>query len=196
MESFLKALLGHTVMYEFPQIWSTKAETLRQFVDKCKDSSWPHTRSCWQQNRQSSVDGKWRHCGICAACMLRRLSVHAAFLQENKDAYVWEDLSSPTFEGGAATTFERRNITPAMREYAIAGTLHLDHLAGMLRSPANAPTLDLGAYQLSESLGLIEDDTRKKLNRLLEQHSREWKTFLSDLGQNSFINDWASGARS
>ena len=99
MEMFLKAILGHTVSYEFPQIWNTKAETLRQFVDECKDSSWSKTHSCWQQNRQSSVDKKWRHCGVCAACMLRRLSVHAAGLQEKKETYVWEDLSAETFIG-------------------------------------------------------------------------------------------------
>jgi hypothetical protein len=58
METFLKALLGHAVRYEFPHIWHTKAETLRQFVDECKDTSWTQTRSCWQQNRQSSVDEK------------------------------------------------------------------------------------------------------------------------------------------
>lgn len=196
METFLNALLGHTVTSEFPQIWNTKAETLRQFVDECKDSSWLQTRSCWQQNRQSSVDEKWRHCGVCAACMLRRLSVHAAGLMEPNENYVWENLSARTFEAGAASGFEKSRITPAMREYAIAGALHLDHLAGMLESPANAPTLELAAYQLSESLGLPENQTRQKLDRLLQQHSREWKNFMSSLGKNSFISEWAQGARS
>jgi 7-cyano-7-deazaguanine synthase in queuosine biosynthesis len=196
METFLKALLGHDVCYQFPQIWNTKAETLRQFVDECKDSSWEQTSSCWQQNRQSSVDGGWRHCGVCAACMLRRLSVHAAGLMEAKETYVWEDLSAPTFKAGAAAAFARRKITPAMKEYAIAGALHLDHLAGMLDSPANAPKLDLAAYQLGESLGISEEQSRKNLDRMLHQHSREWKNFMASLGKNSFINDWASGARS
>jgi hypothetical protein len=194
MEAFLKALLGHTISYEFPQIWNTKAETLRQFVDECKDSSWGKTRSCWQQNRQSSVDGVWRHCGICAACMLRRLSVHAAGLTEAKETYVWEDLSAGSFEAGAAAKFERERITSAMREYAIAGALHLDHLAGMLDSPAKAPTLDLAADQLSETLGIGEEQSRKKLNRLLEQHGREWKNFMDSIGKKSFIAEWAPGA--
>lgn len=196
MEAFFEALLGHTVTYKFPQIWNTKAETLRQFADECRDLSWIQTRSCWQQNRQSSVDEKWRHCGVCAACMLRRLSVHAAGLTEPKENYVWEDLSARTFEAGAAAAFEKNRITPAMREYAIAGALHLDHLAGMLQSPANAPTLEIAAFQLSDSLGLPESETRQKLSRLLEQHGREWKEFVSSLGKNSFVCDWASGARS
>jgi len=196
METFLKALLGHAVTYEFPQIWNTKAETLRQFVEECKDSSWEQTRSCWQQNRQTSVDQKWRHCGICAACMLRRLSVHAAGLKEAKETYVWEDLSTATFMAGAAPAFARNKITPAMREYAIAGALHLDHLAGMRNSAAYAPTLDLAAYRLGEALDITEDRSRKKLDRLLQQHNLEWKNFMTSLGKTSFIHDWASGARS
>ncbi len=126
----------------------------------------------------------------------RRLSVHAAGLTEEKETYVWEDLSAATFKAGAAAAFERRKITSAMREYAIAGALHLDHLAGMLDSPANAPTLDLAAFQLGETLGIPEDESRKKLDRLLRQHSREWKHFMDSLGKNSFVHDWASGARS
>ena len=196
MEIFLQAILGHKVSFEFPQIWNTKAETLKQFVDECKDSSWSKTHSCWQQNRQSSVDKKRRHCGVCAACMLRRLSVHAAGLEEAKETYVWEDLSAATFKAGAAASFESRKITGAMKEYAIAGALHLDHLAGMLDSPSSVPTLELTAYQLAESLGIPEEQSRKQLDRMLQQHTREWKTFMASLGNNSFIHDWASGAHS
>lgn len=196
MEVFLKALLGHTVTYEFPQIWNTKAETLRQFVDECHDPSWSKTKSCWQKNRHSSVNNKWRHCGICAACMLRRLSIHAAGLEEPKDTYIWEDLSAPTFAAGAAASFPKRKITPAMHEYAIAGALHLDHLAGLRDFPANAPTLDLAAYQLSDALSLTEADVHQKLDRLLKQHSHEWKNFMNSLGKKSFVHDWAGGERS
>jgi 7-cyano-7-deazaguanine synthase in queuosine biosynthesis len=103
MEKFVKALFDYDVGFVFPRLWHTKAETLRAFVDACDPrSSWVGTWSCWQQNRQVSVDHRRRHCGICAACMLRRLSVHAAGLQESKERYVWEDLSAQTFfEGGA-----------------------------------------------------------------------------------------------
>ena len=90
MEKLLHALLGYHVRFEFPRLWHTKAETLRKFVNECDDgSSWNETWSCWQQNRHSSVDGKRRHCGVCAACMLRRLSVHAAGLTEPPETYLW-----------------------------------------------------------------------------------------------------------
>ncbi len=38
-----------------------------------------------QSARQVSVNGHKRQCGICAACMLRRQSVHASDLSEVKE---------------------------------------------------------------------------------------------------------------
>jgi 7-cyano-7-deazaguanine synthase in queuosine biosynthesis len=192
MEKFLTALLGRSLRYEFPRLWYTKAETLRKFVNECDDAgSWSETWSCWQQNRQSSVDGKKRQCGVCAACMLRRLSVHAAGLCEPKHTYVWEDLGARTFQAGAAVSFPGKKITGALRQYAIAGALHMDHLAGLRASSANARTLNLSTFQLSLSLGLPQEEARAKLDRLLMQHEREWGNFMDSLGQTSFLGQWA-----
>lgn len=197
MEKFLEALLGYRVRFFFPRLWHTKAETLKEFVEGCKSgSSWAGTWSCWQQTRQVSVDGKKRQCGICAACLLRRLSVHAAGLTESKETYVWEDLSAGTFEAGAAASFAAKKITGALREYAIAGTLHLDQLAALRGSQANSRMLDLARFQLGRSLGLTEADVRSKLDRLLVQHESEWKGFVDSLGRTSFLANWASQARS
>lgn len=197
MERFVDALFGRRIRFSFPRIWYTKAETLKEFVEVCEDrSSWSRTWSCWQQSRQVSVDHKKRQCGICAACMLRRLSIHAAGLVEAKESYVWEDLSAATFAAEAAPSYPSKKITPGQREYAIAGTLHLDHLAGLKDSPGNARMLNLRAFQLSGSLGLSEADTAAKLGRLLHQHGCEWKNFMLSLRPNSFVADWAMSGRS
>ena len=192
MEKLLKALLDYNVCFEFPQLWRTKGETLSQFVRECPDglSSWATTWSCWQQNRHVSVGGRKRQCGICAACMLRRLSIHAAGLSEPKAVYVWEDLTVPTLDAGAAAGFGRENITGAMREYAIAGTLHLDHLAWLSHSPSNELTVALAAFQLGRACALPETEARARLNLMLRQHECEWKAFILSLGSNSFIAGW------
>lgn len=195
MERFLQALLDYRVRYVFPQLWCTKAETLKRFVNECRgDTSWLLTWSCWQQNRHVGVDHKKRQCGICAACMLRRLSVHAAGLSEPRDRYVWEDLSVPTLWDGVAPSFDSQKITDAMREYAIAGVLHLDHLAGLLDSSANTHRLNLSALLLGGALELPESAVREKLERLLQQHATEWKSFVASLGKTSFVADWALSA--
>src|SRR5262249_3317859 len=124
MSAFLKALFGTDIRFEFPRLWHTKGETLRDHAAAYSKNDWAGTRSCWQDNRYVSVDNRRRQCGVCAACMLRRLSVYAAGLTEARETYIWEDLRVPSFECGAAKGFERIS---AQRHYAIAGTLHLDH---------------------------------------------------------------------
>jgi hypothetical protein len=196
MAKFLEVLLRHKLTFDFTQLWQTKAETLRDFTSSCKGGdSWSRTWSCWQQTRQVSVDGKKRQCGICAACLLRRMSVHAAGLKEMPETYVWENLGAASFERGAAPSFPKRKITKALREYAIAGTLHLDHLAQLRHSSTNGGLLDLFSFQLGESLGIKETEARGKLDRLLTQHETEWKAFMGSLGNNSFLVNWAAGAQ-
>jgi hypothetical protein len=193
MEEFLFALLGYRLRYTFPRLWHTKAETLRAFVDHCADGpKWSQTWSCWQQNRQVSVDHKKRHCGVCAACMLRRLSVHAAGLTEPPQTYVWENLSAAAFPLGAAASFGKGKVTGKLRDYAIAGVLHLDHLAALRASPANASALALAAFQLGGVLNLPAAVAREKLDRLLAQHETEWNDFVKSLGASSFILNWAN----
>lgn len=189
MEKFLFALFGHPVQFDFPRLWSTKGETLSAFVRECTDgSTWNKTRSCWQQTRHSSVAGKLRQCGVCAACMLRRLSVHAAGLTEDPETYIWENLGAPTFEEGAGSATE--HITQSKFEYAIAGVLHLDHLAGLQRSAMDKVAIDLAVTELSRSRGMTVDDTRSAITRLLNQHESEWMNFLDALGPNSFVTAW------
>ena len=193
MQNFLKALLNRNIQYNYPQIWQTKGETLREYITKCDDSqpSWVSTISCWQQSRQVSINGKARQCGICAACMLRRLSVHAAGLVEPKINYAWEDLTAESFELGVSSGFKKEKITSAMREYAIAGTLHLSQIANLIDSQENIQMLEMRASELSKSLNLTVDETKIKLNRFLQQHNYEWAQFLGSLGLKSFVAKWA-----
>ena len=196
MEEFLLALFDHDVRYAYPRLWHTKGETLAAFIDAHpNDRNWAQTRSCWQGQRQVSVSGKWRQCGICAACMLRRMSVHAAGFSERKETYVWEDLSAPRFEGGVAEGFRKVKPSGAMYEYAIGGTLHLDHLADLSYSAANQISLDRQIFRLSRSIALSEPDTRQNLERLLERHAKEWRCFVGSLGKGSFVARWTLGRR-
>ncbi|HKQ97746.1 MAG TPA: 7-cyano-7-deazaguanine synthase [Candidatus Polarisedimenticolia bacterium] len=194
MEKLIELVLGHRLSFRFPQLWNTKGETLRRYVMSYRDTSWSQTWSCWRQNRHVSVDGKRRQCGVCAACMLRRMSIHAAGVSEPSEHYVWTDLSAPTFEAGAVASYrDNGKITNASREYAIAGALHLDHLAGLVGVPTHSSSLDLAAFQLGAVLGLAQSDTRARLDRLLKQHKLEWENFMLSLGRRSFLTDWVMG---
>ena len=194
MARFLSALFEHDIRYTYPRLWYTKAETLAAFIAECPDGrNWAQTRSCWQDQRHVSLFGKRRQCGICVACMLRRMSVQAAGRAEDRATYIWEDLSAVRYEDGAASGFSKSKPQGALYEYAIAGTLHLDHLAGLQHSPANQVQLEWQVFQLSRSLGAAERETQQKLERLLTQHAREWDAFVGSLGPRSFVAQWALG---
>jgi len=189
MERYLKALFCVDIRFSFPRLWKTKGETLAEFAKLTNEKAHIDARSCWQGSRQVSVDGRRRQCGVCAACMLRRLSVFAAGLEEPRETYVWENLGASTFEAGAAKGF--RKITAAQREYAIAGALHLDHLAELPDSPIHKEPLRRSALQLARSQSLSFEETEKRLNRLLVQHRKEWRDFVRSLGRQSFVANWA-----
>lgn len=190
MESYLKALFGEEIHFKFPRLWHTKAETLAAFVKVTNARAHLDARSCWQQSRQVSVDKHRRQCGICAACMLRRLSVHAAGLREPRETYVWENLGTSKFEAGAAKRFNK--VTRALREYAIAGALYLDHLADLRDWPLHKEALKRHAHQLARSQALRPEEAEAKLDRLLEQHQKEWRGFVQSLGRNSFVSNWVA----
>lgn len=188
MERYVKALFGDEIHFLFPRLWHTKGETLAEFAGITNDRAHIDARSCWQGSRQVSVDKNRRQCGICAACMLRRMSVHAAGLREPRDTYVWENLEASEFEAGAAKHFKK--ITPALREYAIAGTLHLDHLAELRSSPLHRQAIKRNAHKLAQSRGLSPEEADENLDRLLKQHQREWREFVHSLGPKSFVRNW------
>ena len=82
------------------------------------------------------------------------MSLHAAGILEPQTNYVWENLRSARFCDGVAEGFSRDRITSSFREYAIAGALHLDHLATLNESALNARRLKASASSLSANLGI------------------------------------------
>lgn len=193
MTAFLKAILGRDIRYEYPRLWFTKGETLTAYIEQeGAKAEWRDTRSCWQRSQQMGFNGKLWQCGICAACQLRRMSLHAAGLQEAEGVYMWNDLKVASFEEGAHPGF---NVSKAQKEYAIAGVLHLDHLAALADGADHDDTIDFAAFDLSRSQNITEADTKIKLTRLLSQHKHEWRNYVEMLGPNSFIIGWAGAVR-
>ena len=193
MTLILRAVLGREINYEYPRLWNTKAETIRSSLDLVNAADLFATRTCWQRSQQVSVDHHRRQCGVCAACLLRRMSMHAAGLTEPGETYVWENLCAPQFKHGAAAAFNPKLSTKALREYAIAAVLHLEHMAELNQSAVHAETLAHNVFQLSRSLRLSEEETATRMNRVLDQHRREWQAFKSSIGADSFMADWFGG---
>lgn len=188
MERFVEALFGRRLRFVFPRLWHTKGETLSEFVSLPGPREWESTWSCWRDNRWSSVNEKLRQCGVCAACMLRRLSVHVAGLKEASDVYVCTNINASTLDEGLDSSFTRN--TPVLRNYAIAGVLHLQHLAEMA-GPEPAPLVVRHATLLARALGLPREEAESSLGSLLRKHATEWEGYLDSLEEQSFVKQWA-----
>ena len=193
MQIFLSALLGADIEYSFPRLWYTKGQTLRSYLELGIDGDeWKTTRSCWKSAQWSSVDGQFRQCGVCAACMLRRLSVHAAGQTEPVETYIAQDLTADDLARSVPPAFDKMNT--AFREYAIAGVLHMDHLADLAREDGHV-VLRRQAYEIADALGLSVEQTEKKINEMISQHAAEWRAFTVSLGGRSFLQNWVRGGQ-
>ena len=194
MERFIKALLRHQVHYEQPRLWYTKGQTLQAFLDlpgKCEEDL-KSTRSCWQNRRIVNSGGSRKHCGLCAACLLRRQSLHAADVTEMPATYVVSDLST-------SDVIEALSIIPQtadrniMVEYGSVGARHLQHLADMAVLPDDE--LRGHVWEIATATGATFQETLKNLRTLLAKHAEEWRVFLSAQGEQSFLKSWMDGGR-
>jgi len=187
MERFLGALLKQPVRFSFPRIWDTKGETLRKFSALDAEGAWKSTRSCWRSSQWVSLNGKRRQCGVCAACMLRRLSVHAAGLREDSDVYICRDINAASVREGVDSQFKQFNA--AFEQYALGGVLHLDDLAAMAGLEGRA-AIRRHAVLLAPVMDSSVDDIDMKLSELLRRHAIEWNSFVNDLSPQSFVRKW------
>ena len=193
MSDLLETLFGKRITFEHPVIFGTKGQTLAAFKVLYPDEEiWEKTRSCWMDQRHASFNGEHRQCGICAACMLRRTSLHAAGYQESAGKYLWENLGAEDFAQGANSAFERRN--QSQFEYAVAGTLHMDHLAALKDDPDLEKIILRHAIPVAAAMGLSVEDTKNRIIGMIETHAAEWSAFLHDLPAKSFVRNWAEAA--
>ena len=194
MERFVKALLGYRVRYEQPRLWSTKGQTLRAFLDLPGklEQDLTSTRSCWQKRRVVNCGGSRKQCGLCAGCLLRRQSLHAAAVTEMPDTYVVSDLSAPDVTEALSVIPKTadRNI---MIEYGSVGARHLQHLADMATLPDDK--LRVHAWQIAAATGATFPETLNDLRTLLVKHAEEWRAFLYAQGERCFLKSWMEGGR-
>jgi 7-cyano-7-deazaguanine synthase in queuosine biosynthesis len=191
MERLFLTLTGHEIRYEYPRIWCTKGETLAAAKALPSPPDFvTRTRSCWQSSQQVSVDRTRRQCGVCAACILRRMSMFAADIQEPANRYVWENLAVDDFDTGAASTFQGH--TPALREYGIAGVLHMDHLAALASPSAQTLSFKRVVRLTADALGEDEAEVSANTRDLLNRHSEEWRRFVVAQGDTSFVARYAA----
>jgi hypothetical protein len=104
--------------------------------------------------------------------------------------YLWSNLDAATFEGGAHNEFSR--VTGALRDYALAGMLHLEHFATLRQSAQYTLVKRRALSELARSLNEPVETVGDRFDRLLRQHALEWSAFKEGLSETSFVKKWVN----
>lgn len=196
MESFLSAVLKKQLTFKQPRLWCTKGESLLQYLEHPKvDRAFSQldlldTRSCWQDRHFVGDGVRKRQCGVCASCMLRRLSMHTAGIEEPRETYSWEDLNVSNLVDGALARHKDR-IGPSLRNYAVAGTLHLKQLARLRGQYDYGASVAQQAREMAAAMGEEQQMVVKALDEFLQRHEEQWRSYLATLDAGSFVRKWA-----
>jgi hypothetical protein len=193
LATFLRVVLGTTLRFEHPRLWSTKGETLHKSSALGGAEGWARTVSCARNERNLRLGRGAVHCGVCAACLLRRQSLLAAGLDERRDSYLWPDLAAPTLAEAAVPG--ARATTQDDEEHAACGALSMTHLADLAGEGAGSRTVAEAAAELADLQGLEVPEAEMRLRRLIRAHHDEWQTFIARLGPGSFLAGWTEGVR-
>lgn len=175
MERFINLLLGNNIKFVIPRIWHTKAETIRDFTRIVKENKQLvlETRSCWQSRHNVRFDGKLRQCGVCSACLLRRMSLLAAEIEEKTDTYTVADLTVNTFSK-ALPKNGKLSTTKTLPLYGRLATRQMQRLADLSARP-NSETYD-HAMEIAEAISrpseqVSVDLIHSNLRDLLKNHA-------------------------
>ncbi len=185
VSKLIKALFSHDLEFVFPRMWSTKGETLLALLQLGDNTPWQDTRSCWQDARWCSLNGKRLQCGVCAACLLRRQSFHQASITEPANTYVCENLGAPKFAQSFPHPFRQ---TKVLRHYALAAVKQLDRFNMDWLGEGTICT-HAANVSLIHSTPLV--DVHAQLRSLVHRHTLEWNQFIKAQGPNSFVRQWA-----
>jgi len=188
MMAFFQAFWGKPILIEHPHLWRTKGEVLAMLKEKNVHLGWDKTRSCSRDQRVLQIERrKLIHCGICSGCLLRRVAVASAGLDEPADHYMWSNLGAPSLEESLCAD-ARRTTRLNDRDIAVHAVMAMEDLARLADQPETHSRFENALF---DAFG---DDTQqlaegaKALHRLLSAHQTEWRAFTRKLGPGSWVN--------
>lgn len=186
VSDFLFEVIGKRIRFEHPRLFHTKAETLKE-ANLCNDEGWKRTRSCPRDQRYVSIDHHHYQCGVCSACLLRRMAVWNAGLKEEAP-YYWHNLAAATLREAAYPG--ARVPTDNDERIARAGVLSHIQLAEYISTRGAQRRIWQAAQELSELISIQPQVAAHRITRLVEQHRAEWAAFEASFGENSMMSKW------
>jgi len=179
----LQPALGAKVQFLHPQIWKTKGETLKQLLDHGLQEGWEQTLSCAAQVRHQRHKGRRLQCGVCPNCLLRRQSLLAAGLEDRDSGYDYRCTPA----AGEGRSHGRKKT---LRTRIAQGLLPLVELAKLKDTPLLTRTAERQVANFARDFHLDPQEVSQKVDRLIEVHGRELRSFVKSRPANSIIREF------
>ena len=176
----LNVLLGTNIVFEHPQLFTTKGAMLRQLGNVSGDSVL-HTKSCVRDSR-ARLGAK--HCGICCGCLLRRVALHAVGKRDK--LYTWDDLSGSTL-ADCRSPSASRSETENNEDIARHGIHLMESVAQLGRLEPDHIEIRKCAKELSSCGAFGCSDRATEIAALFSVYRDEWVAFKDQFGSGSLL---------
>ncbi len=189
LSAFLCDLLGRDIKFEHPALLQTKGQVLKALAEVEDSSVWIEKWSCSHDQRHSAVEGRRVHCGVCGGCVLRRVSLMGAGVDDHTE-YLFSNLQTDNFELAPKKEAKVKAMA-AMRDVAGNSMRDMQRLAD-LADGADDRRLQEVALDVSDADGSLPGFALQNVRALLEAHKAEWSSFLDQCGPKSWVRDFAT----
>ncbi|MDB5855085.1 MAG: hypothetical protein JWR22_3126 [Herminiimonas sp.] len=193
LSKLLERLSGEKVNFEHPALFKTKGQVLTELaaVDPNSDTWLLEHRSCSHDQRHANHNGVRVHCGACGNCILRRASAQIAKIND-VTKYKFSDsralsLETAILDGGAAP-----HAMKSFLDLAGNSIRSMERMAVLANEPENAQ-IWAEAASLANYMAKDVKTLHTQIVSLLGKHQNEWKAFLQECGEDSWIAHMAKG---
>jgi hypothetical protein len=192
LRKFFMNLTGVEVGFFHPALYRTKGQVLKDLKAIVQNSDvWLKDHpSCSYDARNANRGGKLVHCGVCGNCLLRRVSLHAAGI-DDKTPYKFANVNATTLQ-------ESLESGDSVKSMAALEDVARNSIRSMQRlSEISLASVDYRVSAEIEGLARYQacavSEVRDALRGMLEQHRHEWTSFLQHCGNTSWVTQRARG---
>lgn len=166
MGTFIAGVFARPFAVENPYLFSTKSQMLQGSADGQFNRLFQRSFSC---DRYPNYPHKASQCGRCPSCLVRRMSLHAANLSDDADAYSFNILAGKPFD-----QLRDVELLPQVKL-----SVQADALADGLYAPEPWHRLTEAwpeLFRAEKELSL--PNFSQDVTALLKRHVLEWRAFM------------------
>lgn len=175
MSRLLSLVADHRIEVTLPFLNATKGDVVKSLANSPLKDVATSTISCSHFPVRLDKGGPWKSCGLCPACIFRRLALYSAGIEESPEMYQ-HDLLDPV----------SCRLDPKKLRYLMAYLLHVDSLSDL--DQGRLPLVIAGHLR---STGLLSpSDSQQPYVELFRRFRSEWHGLLEHARRTGC--DWAS----